>query len=106
MRFLVVSTPKHFVPPDVALASIDALQAWVEKNTSASKFEQSWSFGAFQGGGGILSVDSLDELDEVMAGFPFGPFSDIEIRPLLDLDASLQRARETIAAAMSARQGA
>jgi hypothetical protein len=34
-------------------------------------------------------VDSHEELDEIMAGFPFGPFSSIELYPLADLDAGL-----------------
>ena len=43
-------------------------------------------------------MDSLEELDAVMAEFPFGATSDIEIIPLVDLDASLQRMKQFLEA--------
>ncbi len=43
-------------------------------------------------------MESLDELDAVMAGFPFGPFSDIDIVPIVDLESSLQRTKDALQA--------
>ena len=36
-----------------------------------------------------------------MAGFPFAPFSDTEITPLVDLDDAIQRRKEIIQSMMS-----
>ena len=108
MRLLVVTKPKHFIPPDAALGAIDATAPWADKNTAAGKIERIWSFAGRPGGGGIANVESLEELDAMMADFPFGAFYDIEISPIVDLADSLQRTREAITAALAARaaQGA
>jgi hypothetical protein len=41
------------------------------------------------GGGGIVEVESPEELDEIMVGFPFGQLSNMEVHALSDLDAVL-----------------
>ena len=43
-------------------------------------------------------MDSLEELHAVMAEFPFGPFSETEILPLVDLESALRHARQATAA--------
>ena len=97
MRLLVVSKGgKHLPPPELVLVLVDAMGAWQSKY--ADKMEQIWAFAGTQGGGGILNVESLEELDAIMGEFPFGPFSEVEILPLTDLGASLQRTKERIAA--------
>ena len=55
--------------------------------------------------GGIANVDSLEELDAVMAEFPFGVFSDIEIIPLVDLAGSIQRAQQAAQAMAAGASG-
>lgn len=96
MRFLIITKPKHFVPPDMVALLIDAMGVWRTK--WAGKIEQAWGFAGIQGGGGIANVDSLEELDTMMAEFPFAGASDIEVLPLVDLDASLQRTKQAIEA--------
>ena len=44
----------------------------------------------------MIEVDNPDELDVVMAGFPFGPFSTIEVFALSDLDRSLGTLRTAV----------
>jgi muconolactone delta-isomerase len=44
--------------------------------------------------GGILNVDSLEELDTIMTEFPFGPFSEVKVQALVDLTESLQRGKQ------------
>ena len=96
MRFLIITKPKHLVPPEMLERLIDAMGPWRSK--CAGKIEQAWGFAGIAGGGGIANVDSLEELDAVMAEFPFGVTSDIEIIPLVDLDASLQRMKQFLEA--------
>ena len=52
-----------------------------------------YSFAGTPGGGGVLEVESHEELDAIMARFPFAPFSSIEIIALSDLDTSLANAK-------------
>jgi muconolactone delta-isomerase len=89
MRFLIVTRATSPFPPATAPMLVAGMKQWATAHRETGKIEQIWSFAGMGGGGGILNVDSHEELDEVMAGFPFGPFSRIELYPLADLDAGL-----------------
>ena len=91
MRFLVITRPSHPLPPSAEL--MDAMEAWVDGHMQSGKMEQTWSFAGVGGGGGILDVDSNEELGEIMGGFPLAPFSDVEVFPLSDLHDALDRVR-------------
>ena len=97
MRYLVVTTLRFSLPPEMAMGLFDALSKWAKRYKEAGKFEQIWSFAGLQGGGGILNVDSLDELDQIMIEFPLGPFSKVEMHGLVDLDESLDRTKKAMA---------
>ena len=92
MKFLVVTKSKHLLPPEISARMLDAMGPWRSKYSD--KFEQIWGFAGIQGGGGIVNVSSLEELDAIMAEFPMQAASDIEIMPLVDLDSALQRAKQ------------
>jgi len=94
MRFLVVTRGKYPVPPSPEL--VDATKEWVDSHLASGQMEQTWNFAGVRGGGGILNVESLDQLDEIMTGFPFGPYSEIDILPLTDLHESLDRVRSQL----------
>ncbi len=98
MRFLVVSKASQPLPPEMAMGLVEAMEGWVQKYTASGKFEQSWGVAGAQAGGGILNVNSLEELDAIMVEFPFGPFSDIEISGLVDLETSLKNIKQAIQA--------
>jgi muconolactone delta-isomerase len=84
----------------MALPLFEGLSGWANEQSAKGKMEQIWSFAGLQGGGGILNVESLEELDAIMITFPLGPFSKTEIYPLVDLEPSLERVREAIKAMM------
>ncbi len=98
MRFLVVSKAKQPPPPEMAMGLVDAMSAWVQKHTASGKMEEVWGIAGIQGGGGILKVNSLEEVDAIMAEFPFGPFSDVEVSGLVDIETTLKNAKQAIQA--------
>ncbi len=98
MKYLVISHQKHPMPPEMVPSLFAALRAYTARMRAAGKMEQSWSFAGLMGGGAILNVDSLEELDEVLTQFPLGPFASTEIYGLVDVD----RAAETIQKAATA----
>jgi muconolactone delta-isomerase len=100
MRFLVTSNSEFQVPPELGPGMIDALAAWADKHTQSGKLEMVWSDAGSRGGGGILNVDSLEELDAIMTEFPAGPFSNVEVTPIVDLHESLQRGKQAMEAMM------
>jgi muconolactone delta-isomerase len=105
MRFLVVTEASAPFPPEMALGMVEGMKQWSKVHRDSGKIEQIWSFAGIGGGGGILNVDSHEELDAIMAGFPFGPFSHIDIYPLADLDAGLTAFAQAIGQMMNGMQG-
>ena len=100
MRFLVVSKGREMAPLPAAAGMTQQMLGWIEAHTKSGKMEQAWSFAGVIGGGGILNVESLEELNEIMEGFPFAPVSTVEIYPLVELEPSLRRSLERLTTAM------
>jgi muconolactone delta-isomerase len=98
MKFLVVTKSKAPFPPEMAMGLVEAVEEWSRKYTTSGKIEQIWGFAGLQGGGGIVNVNSLEELDTIMTEFPFAPFSDTEIFGLTDLQPGLQTMKRAIQA--------
>jgi muconolactone delta-isomerase len=96
MQFLVITKSAHPAPPEMALPLIEATQAWVAQLRASGKVESVWSIAGTIGGGGVFNVDSHEELDAIMAGFPFSAFSTIEVIALADMDKSLAGGKAAI----------
>ncbi|MHB1133361.1 MAG: muconolactone Delta-isomerase family protein [Chloroflexota bacterium] len=105
MKFLVVTKQNTSPPPEMVVPLIESTMDWTNKYSSSGKMQESWAFAGVTGGGGIVNVESLDELDAIMSEFPFAPFSSIEVFPLVDLARSLERGKQ-VAQAMMASMGA
>jgi muconolactone delta-isomerase len=96
MKFLILTSPKHLVPPEVLVKAIEAMAPWQERHKA--KFVAIWGNAGTQGGGGVVDVDTVGELDALMTEFPLQGISDIKITPLVDLEETLTRALETLRA--------
>ncbi len=96
MQFLVITKQVNPAPPEMVLPLFDAMQAWVAEHRASGKMKSVWAFAGTPGGGGVLEVDSHEELDAIMVGFPFQPFSSVEIIALSDIDKSLEAAKGAI----------
>ena len=105
MKFLIVTMQNQMVPPEHALPLLDAFMAYVDKYKKSGHFEAEWSFSGMQGGGAIVEVDSLEELDTLIIEYPLGPFSNIQIYPLVDLEDSIDKSRQRIQSAMQMMSG-
>ena len=84
---------------------VDAMSAWAAQNTANGKLETAWSFAGRVGGGGTLNVDSAEELDAIMIGYPFGAFSETAVYALADLESALLRSKAAAEAAIQAMAG-
>jgi len=89
MQFLVITRSRDALPPERALPLIEAAQAWVAEHRAAGRIHALWSFAGTIGAVGVAEVKSPDELDEMMSGFPFLSFSNVEVIALSDMDRSL-----------------
>lgn len=100
MRFLVISKNKHLPPMEMMPGLIDGMIAWSNGLKASGKAETIWATAGVPGGGAILNVDSAEELDGLMAQYPFGPFSETTIVPIVELSPSLQNMKQAITAMM------
>lgn len=98
MRFLVITVEKIPPPAEMALPLTDAMEAWIDANTETGKLEQVWGFAGHRGGGGILDVQSLEELHSIVVAMPLGPFQDTKIYGLTDVKQALNAGRQAAAA--------
>lgn len=88
MRFLVLSIQRQALPPEQVLAMIAAKRTWVARYRATGQLVDDFSLAGRSGSGYVLEVESNEELTAIRAGDPFGPFSDVEIYPLSDLEAA------------------
>jgi muconolactone delta-isomerase len=102
MRFLIVTTGREAGPPEMAMPLLQAMRAWLAEHRASGKLVDVWSFAGSIGGGGIVEVESHEELDAIMAGFPYGQTSHVDVYPLADLDASLDNLEASIVQMMQA----
>ncbi|MEN8614943.1 muconolactone Delta-isomerase family protein [Dehalogenimonas sp. THU2] len=66
---------------------LECAKEWVEKSKADGKLDAAYSF---PDGGGMFVLDAKDheELMRLLLNFPLRPFSNLEIRPLLDFNTS------------------
>ncbi|NND74493.1 MAG: hypothetical protein HKN44_05755 [Ilumatobacter sp.] len=102
MRFLIVTNSREAMPAEMALPAMHGMQAWLAEHRASGKLEHVWSFAGKTGGGGIANVETHEELDAMMAGFPFGQTSDIDVYALADIDTSLDASIHAISMMMEA----
>lgn len=86
MKFLVTILIKWPPPPEILPALYQASQQWLAGVKKSGKYDALFSIAGQPGGGGIFNVDSLEELDDRIKGYPMTPFSEVQTFPLEDID--------------------
>jgi hypothetical protein len=103
LRVFVLVEPKFFVPPEMFPTLLDGFAAWRDANR-----ENMEAFEFFAGGGGgfgILNVPDEATLNRIMVQYPFTPFSELTVRPILEGDTALGQWREIMSEMMGAGPG-
>jgi muconolactone delta-isomerase len=95
LRFLVLCALESPLTEGMANSVIEATEQWVEENVLSGRIEQLWGFAGQPAGGGIVRVESFDELEAMMARFPPGPFCHTKIFALHDVRQLATQARRT-----------
>ena len=91
MRAFVLVEPKFFTPPEIFPTLLEGFVAWREANRGHME-----SFEFFAGGGGGFAIFNGPEetLNRIMVQYPFFPYTEITVRPILDGDTALGQWRE------------
>lgn len=81
MRVAIIYRPKSPPPPEAFPQLLQRLGSWVDKHGGRMSTLEFFTGG---GGLGVIDLDDSAELHRIMADNPFTPFSDVEVRPVLD----------------------
>ena len=95
MRVAVIYRPRDPAPPDAIPMLMAGMDAWLEKY--GRRFSTIEFFVA-GGGFGVIDVDDSAELHRIAADNPFTPFSEVEIRPVIEPARAMANLREAFAA--------
>lgn len=102
MRALITAKAKFPLPMEQAAGLLQGFAAWREHYRG--QMESFYFFAAGNGGCGVVNADET-AVFEMMASWPFAPFSEIELHPLLDGDQALKMFGEIMQQMMSAAGG-
>ena len=96
MKFLTIIIQKQPPPPEIMPALVEATIQWMAWAKGSGKFDAIYSVAGQPGGLGIANVGSLEELDDIIQGYPMAPFCNIQTLPLSDVDHALAAMRERV----------
>jgi len=98
MRFLVIMTPVETAVTNLKaqkiLKIITSHVEYLEDLQMRGKVVESGSFAGLRGGFGILEVESLNELNDIINMDPAMPFMDTKIYPLVSGDDRIKQLRK------------
>ncbi len=104
MRVALIVEPGEFPPPFDQMPML--LQGFADWRSRWKEKMAVFAFWAGRPGGlGILAVDDERELSQMMFEFPFTPYSNIDVRPIVDGDDALRRLTETVNDRLAQTQG-
>lgn len=100
MRVFITDRGTRFPPPPEQLPALaDQFAGW--RDRWRDKMESFEFFSDNNGGFGVVNVADETELYQLMSEYPFGPFDDVEARPIVDGDTALPRFREAVESMVS-----
>lgn len=87
MKFLVTAMP---IAPVTDKTVLEKLAVWMREQRDAGRLES--AYGLVGGGGcSIMEAESLEDLHDLTGMCPIGPYLSFDIKPLIDLEHTLDR---------------
>ncbi len=96
MRVVVIVRPKYPPPLDQLPTIFNGFASW--RARYRGHMEVFENFAGAQGGLAILNVADEATLNQIMIEFPFTPYTEIEVRPLLDGDVAIEQLQQAFQA--------
>ncbi len=94
MRVAIIYRPKSPPPPEMFPELLQRLSAWVDKYGGRMSTIEFFTGG---GGFGVIDLNDSAELHRIMAENPFTPFSEVEVRPVVDPQTAMGTWRDVFA---------
>jgi hypothetical protein len=93
MRALIVAKSNQAPPPEAIPTLVQGFIDWRERYRG--QMESFDFFASSNGGCGIVNADET-AIYEMLASWPFGPFSNIELYPLVEGDKALRMFQDIV----------
>ncbi len=91
MKFVLTTTPRGNLPPQLAEPLFQATKQWLADKKTDGTIDITHGFP--EGGGlSIANANSHEDLMNTIRGFPLFPFVEWDIRPLVEINESLDSA--------------
>jgi len=91
MKYLVIAKPRGNAPPAVLPTVLKATKAWVNARIADKSLDYFHGF-PIGGGAGVANADSHEAMMQLLRSSPSFPFTETEVHPLVDLNASIDSA--------------
>ncbi len=103
MRFMFLARPQLALPPEMVPQIVEGFASWWDR------YRDRWETGGFfaGGGGGVAICNVADEVEfhRMILEWPLTPYTQIETRALVDVDAALTQWREVLAGMAMGQEG-
>jgi hypothetical protein len=86
MRFAIIYRPKHPAPQEQLPELLKRMGEWMKEHGSRIEGTQFFVDG---GGFGIIDTEDAGELSRLISEHPFTPYSDVEVKPVIDPEAAM-----------------
>jgi muconolactone delta-isomerase len=86
MRFAIIYRPKHPAPQEQLPELLKRMGEWMKEHGSRIQGTQFFVDG---GGFGIIDTEDVGELSRLISEHPFTPYSDVEVKPVIDPEAAM-----------------
>lgn len=96
MKFMVMPMQTRTVPPELMSTLVEVTAEWMGWAKKSGKFDCIYCISGQPGGIGIVNVNSLEELNDVVSGYPMTPFCEVGVYPLSDIDQAMSALREQV----------
>lgn len=99
MKFVVNSRLKDaflLLPAEKRTELVEGMIAFVEKQRKAGKCKEIYEHGDLKGAVSIWELESDTEVAKLVLANPMTPFSDLDIRPVIDFDIAMKARSEAL----------
>jgi len=94
MRVLLLAEAKFPIPPEYFAGLVNGFVQW--RSQYRDNMEAFFFYAGRNAGGGILNVADEAELNQIVSEWPFFPFSEVHIMPIVDGDVALKQMQGNI----------
>lgn len=98
LRFLFTAkmNPSPQFDSEMLIQTMDKVERWINANVRTGKLESPYALADQRGWMGIFSVNTMEELNDMIQEEPAALFEEIEVHPLAEIHHALAKMKEMV----------